>query len=85
LIAVDSSSFVAGVNASLGNVSDWNVSQVVDMSYLFSDLHEWFFKFEPRASYDLSKWDVSKVTNMSGIFIGFAAYLNVLCKSDAPE
>merc|ERR1719440_1781472 len=70
----------AGHNASRGNISDWNVSRVADMSFIFSDVQEFFFKFEPHEAYDLSKWDapkcflsewdVSKVTNMSGMFRG---------------
>jgi surface protein len=42
------------------HVSDWNVSTVTDMSFLFRDATNF--------SEDLSQWDVSLVRNMSGMF-----------------
>jgi surface protein len=42
-----------------GDISNWNVSNVKDMSYMFEDA-----KF----SGILSKWNVSNVINMKGMF-----------------
>ena len=42
-----------------GDISNWNVSNVENMSCMFS-----FSKFNG----DISKWDVSSVMNMSGMF-----------------
>ncbi|WP_222986809.1 BspA family leucine-rich repeat surface protein [Psittacicella melopsittaci] len=41
------------------NISTWNVSQVVDMSYMFA---------RTNFNFDIGNWDVSKVANMSGMF-----------------
>jgi hypothetical protein len=43
-----------------GYISDWNVSEVTDMSLLFHGATNF--------SEDLSQWDVSLVRNMSGMF-----------------
>ena len=43
-----------------GNISDWDVSSVTDMSYLFSEKENF--------NDDISKWDVSNVTNMKFMF-----------------
>ena len=43
-----------------GNISDWDVSQVTDMSELFKD--------KTNFNDDISNWDVSNVTNMSVMF-----------------
>lgn len=43
-----------------GNISDWDVSEVTDMSDLFSGCTTF--------NDDISRWDVSKVTNMAGMF-----------------
>ena len=43
-----------------GNISDWNVSEVTDMSDLFSGCTTF--------NDDISRWDVSKVTNMEEMF-----------------
>ena len=42
-----------------GNISNWNVSNVIDMYYMFA-----FSKFNQ----DISKWDVSNVKNMLSMF-----------------
>ncbi len=47
---------------SSGNLNSWNVSQVTDMSYMFS--------FAIKFNQSLNSWDVSKVTNMNSMFIG---------------
>ena len=44
----------------VGHISDWDVSKVTDMSYLFSGKHLF--------NHDISRWDVSKVKNMSHMF-----------------
>lgn len=46
-----------------GPISQWDVSQVTDLSDLFAD------RFDLSKA-DLSKWDVSNVTNMVGVFSG---------------
>lgn len=43
-----------------GNISDWNVSNVTDMSGLFSNCSEF--------NDDISRWDVSNVTDMHRMF-----------------
>ena len=42
------------------DVSSWNVSNVIDISFMFYGCHNF--------NCDLSKWDVSNVTNMSYMF-----------------
>ena len=48
-----------------GDLSDWNVSGVTDMS--------WMFRNTPFNS-DLSDWNVSGVTDMSGMFNGASSF-----------
>ena len=43
-----------------GDISEWDVSRVTDMSELFKD--KLYF------NYDISNWDVSNVTNMESMF-----------------
>ena len=60
-----------------GHISDWDVSYVTDMSYLFKQPHwmegtieelsSWWFK---EFNDDISRWDVSNVTNMASMFSG---------------
>lgn len=45
-----------------GIPNNWNVSNVTDMSYIFSDQQYTNF------NYDINNWDVSNVTNMEGMF-----------------
>ena len=45
-----------------GHISNWNVSQVTDMDYMFY-IAETF-------NHDISKWDVSQVTTMENMFAG---------------
>ena len=56
----------AAATTTYGNISNWNVSQVTDMSGLFRDT-----SFND----DISAWDVSSVTDMSGMF-AFASAFN---------
>ena len=42
------------------DISDWDVSNVTDMSYMFTHCKN--------LNQDISKWDVSKVTNMAYMF-----------------
>lgn len=44
-----------------GDISDWNVSNVTDMDYMFY--------YTPAFQRDLNSWDVSKVTSMEGMFM----------------
>jgi surface protein len=43
-----------------GNMPDWDVSNVTNMSYVFRNRSDF--------NVDISSWDVSSVTNMSGVF-----------------
>jgi len=56
------------------DISTWDVSNVIDMSYMFhASTYDWglgFMKF----NIDISQWDVSNVTNMSGMFLGASAF-----------
>ena len=45
-----------------GHISNWNVSQVTNMSYMFCGATNF--------NQPLNNWDVSKVTNMSRMFYG---------------
>ena len=63
-----------------GNISDWDTSEVTDMSYLFSQYRDasytngycsTFDKFNE----DISKWNTSSVTTMSNMF-QYAASFN---------
>ena len=47
-------------NTPVGNIAEWDVSAVTDMSYLFRDTSQF--------NQDLSSWNVSQVTNMEGMF-----------------
>ena len=44
------------------DISDWNVSNVTDMHYMFDSC------YELESVGDISKWDVSNVTNMNRMF-----------------
>ena len=52
-----------------GNVSNWDVSNVKDMSYMFS----WWYPCK-RFNCDISGWDVSNVENMEGMFDGCKSF-----------
>jgi hypothetical protein len=55
----------------MGELSQWDVSQVTDMSKLFSDISELEeVDFTGWEEVDFSGWDVSNVTNMSLMFAG---------------
>ena len=45
------------IEAEYGNISNWDVSNVTDMSFLFFNNNSF--------NEDISNWDVSNVTNMS--------------------
>ena len=70
----DSSSLFRSLRAleNIDGISNWNTSNVTNMSYLFSDTHH---NVTDNFSLDLSGWDTSKVTNMSNMFygVGYAA------------
>lgn len=53
-----------------GDISDWDVSNVEDMSYMFADCNITF------KNTDLSGWNVSKVTNMAWMFEGVQFDIN---------
>jgi len=52
--------WVDGDRDSLGNISEWNTSNITDMSNLFYELNDF--------NEDISRWDVSIVENMEGMF-----------------
>ena len=49
-----------------GHISNWDTSDVTDMSELFKDCKEF--------NDDISSWDVSQVTTMNGMFCGAVAF-----------
>ena len=49
---------------SLGNLSNWNTSNVTNMGSMF----EYCFGYSKTFNLDLSSWDTSKVTNMGYMF-----------------
>jgi surface protein len=49
-----------------GNISTWDVSQVTNMSYLFSN--------KTTFNDDISNWDVSNVTDMGRVFYDASAF-----------
>ena len=51
---------------SVGDISNWDVSSVTDMSQMFLGCK--YF------NQDISKWDVSNVTDMSHMFFGCASF-----------
>ena len=55
-----------------GHISYWDVSQITDMSELFS----YEFDFND----DISQWDVSNVTDMRGMFAGAESFNQPLDK-----
>ena len=61
----DMSSLFVGTNFN-GGISNWNTSNVNDMSFIFYDC-ESFNK-------DISTWDVSNVTDMYGVFSGCKSF-----------
>ena len=50
----------ASALATYGNINEWNVSQITDMSQLF--------RSKSSFNDDISNWDVSSVTNMDYMF-----------------
>jgi surface protein len=52
--------------AQYGNISDWDVSNVTDMSKLFKNCVTF--------NDDIGRWDVSKVTDMTAMFFGAEAF-----------
>jgi len=51
-----------GLDAGLGDINDWDVSEVTDMSHLFEDAETF--------NSPIDKWDVSNVTRMDFMFSG---------------
>ena len=56
----------SAATTSYGSISDWDVSQVTDMSSLFKD--------KTTFNDDISSWDVSSVTDMSWMFLSASAF-----------
>jgi len=71
-VVIDNSNFQTAVNlwcsnqaeanATYGHMSDWNVSQVTNMSYAFENRSDF--------NDDISAWDVTSVVNAVGMFKG---------------
>ena len=55
----DMSSLFVGTNFN-GDISNWNTSNIIDMSFMFYDCESF--------NQDISDWDVSNVTNMNYMF-----------------
>ena len=60
-----------------GDISEWNVSNVKDMSDMF-----WFAE---SFNSDISKWDVGKVTDMSEMFNGATSFNQPICDWDVSK
>jgi surface protein len=66
--------------ARYGDISEWNTSEVTDMSELFQGKEfndcsaQWMFNGASALNQDIGAWDVSKVTNMQGMFHGASAF-----------
>ncbi|MFB1041055.1 MAG: BspA family leucine-rich repeat surface protein, partial [Polaribacter sp.] len=56
----------AAATTTYGNISDWDVSQVTDMSELFYH--------NPDFNYDIRNWDVSNVTDMRQMFYDASSF-----------
>ena len=52
--------YTANTVESCGDINDWDVSQVTDMSWMFYRAYSF--------NCDISNWDVSQVTDMSSMF-----------------
>ena len=61
-------------NGPHGPIGDWDVSNVADMSRMFS--------YAPLFNGDLSKWDVSSVKDMSSMFLAAKSFNRDLSKWD---
>jgi surface protein len=57
-----------------GHISDWDTSEVTDMSTMFSAAKSF--------NQPLEKWDVSQVTDMTGMFKGATSFNQPLEKWD---
>lgn len=55
--------------ASVGDLSNWNVSKVTDMKAMFNS-NDYSYPLILKSIGDISGWDVSNVTNMSYMFRG---------------
>ena len=60
-----------------GDISQWDVSNVTDMSFMFSSCKSF--------NQDISKWDVSKVTDMSFMLSRCKSFNQNISKWDASK
>ena len=58
----------SGAIAFVGNLSNWDTSQVTTMAYMF-------YRASAFVGGDLSNWDVSQVTNMVSMFYYASAFV----------
>ena len=56
-----------------GDISEWDVSNVVNMEAMFKDAKAF--------NRDISKWEVDKVTTMHAMFSGAQSFTQTLCES----
>ena len=61
----------------LGSISEWDVSRVTDMSWLFTFQNNTDEYLDKVLTLDLSKWDVRNVLGMQGMFANSS--VQVLC------
>ena len=66
-----------------GDISEWDVSNVTNMSYMFATNIE--FECQSRFNGDLSKWDVSNVTDMTGMFYQACCFNQDISKWDVSK
>ena len=67
------------ITETYGDISDWDVSNIDDMSYLFHFYPAWDFEG------DISKWNVSNVTNMKQMFAYCTKFQSDLSKWDVSK
>ena len=60
--------------AEYGNIADWNVSRITDMSCLFSAWCGGSATGKSTCSPDIGSWVTSSVTTMSGMFLGASSF-----------
>ncbi len=63
--------------AQFGHISDWDTSQVTDMSHLFAG--------QTSFNTDISRWNVSNVTTMEGMFDGASSFNQSLSQWDVSK
>ena len=65
---------VPGANKFVGGISNWDVSSVTEMNYMFA--------YASSFNGDINKWDVSRVTNIAGMFTHASSFSGDISKWD---